>query len=57
MAVAFACIGVLGITAANPSGNKIDWFLRRPVEYEVEVSSSGVAPDDLLVTVNGDPYP
>jgi hypothetical protein len=51
----------LAVVTQNASGNKIDWFLRRSVDYDVTVSRSGVARADLSITLmntapaNGEP--
>jgi hypothetical protein len=41
----------LAVVTQNASGNKIDWFLRRSVDYDVTVSASGVAHADLAITL------
>ena len=46
----------LGVITQNASGNKIDWFLRRTVDYDVRPGSDGTVAATLTVTLhNGAP--
>jgi hypothetical protein len=41
----------LAVVTQNASGNKIDWFLRRSVHYDVTVNASGVEQAELTITL------
>jgi hypothetical protein len=44
----------LAVVTQNASGNKIDWFLHRSVDYDVTVDGSGVTQADLTITLTND---